>query len=200
MARSKADRELENLTDTAYERVIIHLENKGTKKAACEILNISYNVSRLDKLIEGYKEKKERDAKLRADKRGKPATPDEISYIVMEYLQGAPIDTISKSTFRGATFINSLLEKYNVPKRTASLDYKNPPMIPDDAVRNKFAINELVYSVKYDSLASIEAEFKQENENVYRIWLRHENQQQYAYQPWWELASLQGLRDIGVQI
>jgi hypothetical protein len=200
MARSKADRELENLTDSAYERVITHLENKGTKKAACEILNISYNVSRLDKLLEAYKEKKERDSKLRADKRGKPASPDEISFIVTEYLQGSPIDTISKSTFRGSTFINSILEKYGIPKRNTSLEYNKPTLIPDESVRNTFAIKELVYSVKYGSLASIEAEFKQEGENVYRIWLSHENQQQFAYQPWWELASLQGLRDIGISI
>jgi hypothetical protein len=87
MARRKV-KDDENITDASLERVIKHLENKGTKKGACQILNISYNVSRLDRLVQEYKDKKVRDAQLRAEKRGKPATPDEVSFAVREYLEG----------------------------------------------------------------------------------------------------------------
>ncbi len=190
----------ERLDDATIERVIAYLETKGaTKKNACSMMNISYNTTRLDRLIEAYKTKKENDAKRRAEKRGTPATKEEISYIISEYLAGEPVDTISKSTYRGVTFIKAILQKYAVPERNSSPDYFHPKLIPEESSRESFAIGELVYSAKYDTVALIEKELDQNNIKVYRIylkgdWLRH------AFQPAYELASLQSLRDLGVTL
>jgi len=48
----------EKLDDTNIKRVIAALTNENpiTKKEACEMLNISYNTTRLSKIIEGFKE------------------------------------------------------------------------------------------------------------------------------------------------
>lgn len=201
MARSKAQRDEENLNDAAIERVIKHLADKGTKKAACQILNISYNVARLDKLIETYLNKKEHAAKRRAEKRGTAATLEEVTYIVTEYLKGEAIVNIGNSIYRGNTFVNSVLEQYGVPKRNSSPDYFNPPIIPEVAMCQDFKIGEKVYSARYDSLATVKAEqLSKEGQKVYRLWLDHESQQQFCYQPWWELASLEPLRQAGIKL
>lgn len=190
----------ERLDDATIERVIAYLETKGaTKKNACSMMNISYNTTRLDRLIETYKTKKENDAKRRAEKRGTPATKEEISYIISEYLAGEPIDAISKNTYRGIAFIKAILQKYAVPERNSSPDYFHPKLIPEESCRESFTIGELVYSAKYDTVALIEKELDQNNIKVYRIylkgdWLRH------AFQPAYELASLQSLRDLGVTL
>ncbi len=191
----------EKLDDASLERVIKYLEEpKATKKMACQMLNISYNTSRLDKLIETFKNKKIKDAERRAEKRGKPASPEEISFIVVEYLSGTTIDSISKSLFRGATFIASVLETYAVPKRNTSTNYFKPQLIPEEAIREDFRIGEVVYSARYDSLAKIVEEVKSKQGRAYRIWLSGEKWLEFASQPVWELASLQKLRDIGIKI
>ena len=195
----------ERLDDAHMERVIAGLEPAEgkpiTKKDACQILGIAYNVTRLASLVEKYKEDKERNAKRRAALRGKPATQDEIVYVIAEYLQGETIDAISKSTFRSSGFVKGILEKYSVPIRAGKHDYFSPELIPEGAVRDKFAIGERVYSARYDSMAVIETERYDERYGwTYRIWLLADKWLQYAYQPAHELASLQHLREIGVRV
>ena len=193
----------ERLDDAHMERVISLLEPKDTnvktisKKEACQILNITYNTTRLQKLIDKYKEDKVRDAAKRAEKRGKPATVAEIQFAIQAYLEGSTVDSISKSLYRGSSFINSILEEYAVPKRKVGHSYFRPALIPDAATRQTFAIGEKVWAARYDCLAKIEGIFK---ENQYRIYLLDENKAQYAYQPAEELASLEHLRKIGVNV
>lgn len=190
----------ERLDDSNIERVIAYLEEKGaTKKVACNMLNIAYNTTRLDRLIESYLTKKEADAKRRAEKRGKPVTKDEASFIISEYLAGAPISKISESIYRGPSLIKSTLLEYAVPERQSSPNYFKPNLIPDEAVRESFQIGETVYSARYDTLAAIEKEYVQNDEFIYRIYLRGD-WHQYAYQPAHELASLSKLRDCGLQL
>lgn len=200
MATKRSDSER---LDTAHmERVILLLEPKDgtksiTKKEACNILNISYNTTRLGTLIEKYKEGKAKDAAKRAEKRGKPATEAEITYAIQSYLEGNTVDSISNSLYRGANFVNSILEQYNVPRRKVGHSYFRPALIPDAAIRSEFKIGEKVWSARYDCLAKIEGIFKP---GQYRIYLLDEKHSQYAYQPAEELASLEHLRKIGVNV
>ena len=197
--RSKDD---EKLDAASLEKVIALLEQEKpiTKKDACAMLNITYNTTRLAKLIETYKEKKAAAAAKRASLRGKPATPGEVSYIISEYLEGAPIDSISERTYRGPIFIKNILEEYSVPIRAKSHDYFRPELIPEGAMRDRFKEGEVVYSARYDSTAKIEGEIRQKGQWVYRIWLLADKWKQYAYQEAAELASLEHLRKAGVSI
>lgn len=195
----------DKLTDTNIERVIALLEpTEGkaiTKKDACQILGIAYNTTRLGQIIDKYKEKKVKEAERRAALRGKPATQDETVYIIQEYLEGATVDAISKSTYRSANFVKQLLEKHNVPIRATSHDYFNPEIIPEGAMRDRFAVGEIVYSARYDSTARIDAEQSDPRYGwVYRIWLLSDKWLQSAYQEACELASLEHLRTIGVKV
>jgi hypothetical protein len=200
---TRANKENELLTPANLDRVIAGFEAtpKMTKKDACAILGIAYNTTRLDSLIEKYLEKNARDASRRAALRGKPATSDEITYTIQEYLEGATIDAISKSIYRGPTFIKAILEKYDVPVRQTSHDYFNPELIPDGATRQRFAIGEVVYSARYDSVARIDTEQSHpQHAWIYRIWLLADKWKQSAYQPAEELASLEHLRKLGVRV
>jgi len=169
-----------------------------TKKDACAILNISYNTARLGTIIENYKEKCAKDAERRTAKRGTPATKDEVAYVIQEYLQKATIDSISKSTFRGVTFIKYILESNGVPTRAASHDYFKPELIPDAATRTEFKLGEKVYSARYDCLAEIRGVYP--GKNAYRLWLLGEDNSQFAFQPAEELASLDHIRALGVKL
>jgi hypothetical protein len=195
--RRSKNAENERLDQVHIERVIEHLANKGTKKDACSILNIAYNTSRLDKIIDKYNADKEYRAAKRAEKRGTPATEAEVSYSVKSYLEGETVDSISKSLFRGPTFVTSILEKYGVPRRQTGHSYFRPGLVPEEAMRDNFRVGEKVYSMRYDSLATIESEFKK---GVYSIYLLSDRQKQFAYQPAEELASLEHLREAGINV
>jgi hypothetical protein len=205
--KKRSELEQELMTEANILRVISLLEPKDvavkpiTKKDACQILGMAYNTTRLATIIDDFKAKRDRDARRRQALRGKAATTEEVTYIIQEYLEGNTVDAISKSTYRGATFIKAILEKYAVPIRATSHDYFNPELIPDGAVRDRFNVGEVVYSARYDSTARIDTEQSHPQHGwVYRIWLLADKWKQSAYQPAEELASLQHLRELGVRI
>lgn len=195
--RKSKSSEDERLDDASMDRAIQILANKGTKKEACSILNITYNTTRLASLIEKYKDRKATEAKKRAEKRGTSATKDEIRYAIQCYLEGDTVDSISKTLFRNPTFIANILITYNVPIRNIPHNYFRPKLIPEEATRDAFKIGEKVYSARYDSLAIIKGEFKPK---VYRIYLLSDKWQQFAYQPAEELASLEHLKELGIDL
>lgn len=209
MARGrKASVDTEKLTDTNIARVIGLLnpiegstEKPITKKNACEILGIAYNTTRLGTIISQYEERIARDKAKRAEKRGKRATAEEISYAIQEYLNGETIDSISKSLYRSPAMIKNILLENSVPIRQSSHNYFKPELIPDGAVKERFKVGDIVYSARYDSTAKIEAESEHKVYGwVYRIWLLSDAWKQYANQPACELASLDHLKELGVTV
>lgn len=181
----------EKLDDNNIARVIEYLSTKGaTKKTACEMLCIRYNTTRLDKLINTYLEKKAFETKKKAEKRGKPATLDEEKYVVTSYLEGVPVDSIAKALYRSPTFVLGIVEKLNVPKRKTRHSYFRPGLVPEEAMKESFAEGEFVFSMRYNSVAKVFGIYK----GAYRIFLLHDSQKQFAYQPAEELCSLEHLR------
>ena len=200
--------EEEKMTDANIARVILLLEpdEEGTKpitkKLACELLGMTYNTTRLASVLAEFKERKAKERERRAAKRGKPAQPDEVQYVIQDYINGETIDSISKSLYRSTQFVKGILEKYAVPIRSAKHDYFKPELIPFEAVRERFEPGQVVYSARYDSAAIVEAEIECSPKHgwVYRIWLKADKWRQYAYQPASELASLEHLKELGVKI
>ncbi|HEY9705770.1 MAG TPA: hypothetical protein V6C58_25260 [Allocoleopsis sp.] len=192
MAKTK---DTEKLTPDNIERVIKHLENKGTKKDACQILGINYNTTRLDSIITKYLERKADDAKRKAEKRGKPATSGEIAFVIQSYLEGKPVDSIANSIYRGPTFVTTILDNCGVPRRQRKYSYNTPELVPEEAIRESFSVGQVVYSMRYDCLAKIRNILKP---GVYGIILKGEDPQ-CAYQPVEELAGLDHLEKLGVK-
>lgn len=200
MAKRSKNAETEKLDYNNVEKVIALLESDKpiTKKTACEILCIAYNTSRLDKIIEKHKEKKARDKELRSQKRGKPAQPGEIQFIISGYLEGSSLEHISDSIYRSTAFVKGILDHYEVPIRARATNYNKPELIPDGAVRQYFNIGERVWSTRYNCMAEIHGELPHPQEKVYRVWLVGE--EQWAYQPASELASLEKLKELGINL
>ena len=205
--RRKSATEDELMTPANISKVIRLLEptEEGvkpiTKKDACAMLGMSYNTTRLGTIIEDFKKTQARNAERRAALRGKPASKEDIIYIISEYLNGETVDSISKMTYRSPTFIKNILEANAVPIRVPGHSYFNPELVPDGAVRDRFKIGEIVYSARYDSLARIDMETKTEKYGyIYRVWLLAEKWLQSANQEAYELASLEHLRELGVRI
>ena len=113
--KKRSELEQELMTEANILRVISLLEPKDTaakpitKKEACQILGMAYNTTRVATILEEFKAKRDRDATRRQALRGKAATSEEIVYIIQEYLEGATVDAISKSTYRGTTFVKAIL-------------------------------------------------------------------------------------------
>jgi hypothetical protein len=205
--RRKSATEDELMTPANISKVIRLLEptEEGvkpiTKKDACAMLGMSYNTTRLGTIIEDFKKTQARNAERRAALRGKPASKEDIIYIISEYLNGETVDSISKMTYRSPTFIKNILEANAVPIRVPGHSYFNPELVPDGAVRDRFKVGEIVYSARYDSLARIDMETKTEKYGyIYRVWLLAEKWLQSANQEAYELASLEHLRELGVRI
>jgi hypothetical protein len=202
--RSASEEEL--MTDANISKVIRLLEPEVgtkpiTKKDACQILGMAYNTTRLGTIIDEFKKKQARDAERRAALRGKPASKEDMVYIISEYLSGETVDSISKMTYRSPTFIKNILESNAVPIRVPGHTYFDPQLIPDGAVRDRFKIGEIVYSARYDSIARVDLEQKTDKYGfIYRIWLLSDKWLQSAYQEASELASLEHLREMGVRI
>ena len=127
-----------------------------TKREACSILNISYNTTRLDKIIEDYHDQKEYRSRRVSQNRGRPARPDEIKDIIQEYLSGENISNISKGLYRSASFVKSILEKIGVPQRpVAAEDRKNPMYLPEQCVADEFEKGEIVWSATHHAPAQV---------------------------------------------
>lgn len=205
--KKRSELETELMTPANISRVIRLLEPQEegvkpiTKKDACQILGMAYNTTRLGTIIDEFKKSQARDAQRRAELRGKPASREDIVYIISEYLAGETVDAISKMTYRSPTFIKNILEKYSVPIRVPGSTYFKPELVPDGAQRDRFKVGEVVYSTKYDSTAIIEVEkFTEKYGYIYRIFLLSDKWLQSAWQEHYELASLQHLRELGVRI
>ena len=192
----------ENLTRDNLRKVteLIRGEKPITKKSACEMLGINYNTARLDKLITQHEESEERRKRLRASKQGTPLTKEEYNEIANEFLSGTAVTNIAESLHRGIDSIKTAISDMSLPLRTPGNCYLHPELVPEGAMKAEFEIGEKVWSVRYQSLASVE-KLSQVHDtwgNCYRIWLSSDYQKQYAYQPACELASLKHLTTFGV--
>lgn len=127
-----------------------------TKKAACDMLNILYNTTRLDRIIEDYLETAAYVSKRKSMNRGKAASNTEISEAVMGYLQGMTISDIAKSLYRSPSFVKNLIERVGVPQRLTSKEQAGEvDYLPDECVSDSFEVGEIVWSARYHRAGTI---------------------------------------------
>lgn len=139
-----------------------------TKREACNILNISYNTTRLDKIIEDYHDQKEYRARRVSQNRGRAARPDEVKDIIEEYLSGENVSNISKRLYRSASFVKSILERIGVPQRPISVeDRKNPMYLPEECVADEFEEGEIVWSATHHAPAEVKKKQTREFQKVH---------------------------------
>jgi hypothetical protein len=191
----------ERLDDSTIVRVInlLNAEQPITKKTACEILNISYNTTRLNRIIEEYKSDSEFRAKRRAKNRGKPIVEGELKYVVTEYLKGENISKIAESIYHSPNKIRQTLVDNYVPFRESGVTYQRPALVPDENLKKEYEAGELVWSARYNCMAEIIklVQVTKEDGNVYAIWIFGKHNE-FGNQPWYELGSLPVLDKLGI--
>ena len=128
-----------------------------TKREACSILNISYNTTRLDKILTDFHEQREYRSRRVSQNRGRPARPDEIQDIVREYLSGENVSNIAKGLYRSAAFVKSILERIGVPQRPTKVEgRKQEYYLPEQCVADSFEEGEIVWSATHHAPAVID--------------------------------------------
>lgn len=195
-ARGIRRRDDENLTDTQLEKVVslLSADKPITKKEACELLNITYNTTRLQKIIDDYISRRDYRIKKRKELKNKPLEKSDVKYILEEYLKEPNISQIAETLFRGPNVVKKVLNKYNVPLRDSTITYTNPLNLEPENMAEDYAKDDLVYSARYASPAIIVKKLEVDNLHgtLYRIWVYSD--MQFAIQPWYELADLRVLQ------
>lgn len=201
MAKKVKAKDYEKLDNANIARVIklLSAEKPITKKEACQLLNISYNTTRLGNIIESYNSKIEFVKKRREQNKGKPVTEFEVKEIVENYLIGVSKQQISDMLYRPLSTINGVLNRYHIPERGKG-DYRKPEPIPDESLSENFEAGELAWSARYNTVVEITklVSYDKEHGNIYRIWV-FGRFNQFALQPWYELGKLDIVKQLGIK-
>jgi len=146
----------ENLSEANIQKVINLLNDKTpiSKKEACSILNIAYNTTRLQRIIDDYEDKVSYRTLRKKQNRGRRATSEEIREAVERFLSGDSFAEIASGLFRSPSFVKGIIERVGVPQKTdEGIDY-----LPDECCAEQFADGELVWSARYHAPAIVDRE------------------------------------------
>lgn len=203
MRRGVKKKEGEKLDDANIEKVIGLLEGDKpiTKKEACQVLNISYNSSRLGRIITEYQEKQERRKKNFAANRGRSLDDTEIKRIISWYLEGYNVSDLQEMLYRPASKIKWVLEHYGVPVRVRGEEANRISLIPEQAVKDSFHPGEYVWNARHQAVSEIiklEGESKDSLSNVYQVYVYEKSEHarrggRYDYARAEDLGSLEHL-------
>lgn len=212
MRRTKR-KEHENLTGTNIRKVIrlLNSEDPITKKEACDILNITYNTTRLNKIIEEYQEEAAFRKKKVNEKRGTLPSTFEIATIAEAYMEGDSLSDISKRIYRSVNFVKNVINKVGVPRRVTLEEAANIEYLPEECVSEDFVAGEIAWSAKYHTSCEVMAKLEDSkyydkyNTHCYKIWLREHSELRdsggfFAYVPGYDLGKLSHLEEYGVNV
>ena len=187
----------EKLDDLTLGRVVSLLEQDSpiTKKVACDILNISYNTTRLAGIIQEYKDKLEYAERRKKQLKGTDIIGLELKDLVVSYLTGESIASISRRLFRSTHTIKTKIKDIHLPEKITKPNYKYPELLPEEMVAEEFALKEYVWSAKYNCVAQIMDVF---SPGVYCIYI-FGKYMEFGYQPVHELGKLDILKQFSLQ-
>ena len=155
MPRGVRAKSHEKLDDTNLQRVWEALNNNSpiTKKEACEMLNITYNTTRLNNILEEHRDTMQYRAKRKASLKGTKATDAEIKQVIEWYLEEMPVSEIGKSMYRSSTFVKNIINKVGVPEKRPKTEQGGGAKVgylPDECVSESFEEGEKVWCARYD--------------------------------------------------
>ncbi len=220
----------EKLDEANLNRVsaLLNQDNPITKKEACEMLNISYNTTRLSRILDEHNEVVSFREVRKSQNRGKKATTLEIKEAIESYLNGETVSDISKRLFRSTTFVKNILDRVGVPEKLPKTKRKGPAYLPDECVSESFEEGEKVWSASYHAPAIIKQEYTKEYQDanagiryinyeekygcsLYSIWVIEGDTEWSdhfgymtggfnAHQLAYDLGSLKHLKEYGVKL
>ena len=150
----------ENLTETNIQHVIELLNNDKpiTKKEACSMLNISYNTTRLSKIIDEHVETVQFRERRKAQNKGKGASEQEIKQTVSFYLDGSNISDIAKVLYRSPAFIKGIIDRLGIPQKLSMTDFdgRRNALLPEQCVAEEFKLEEKIWAVRQNYPAIVQ--------------------------------------------
>lgn len=149
-------RDHENLSDSNIQKVIelLSADTPISKKEACGILNITYNTTRLQNIIDDFEDKRAYKEKRKAQNRGKAATDSEIGEVIERFLSGDAISSIAAGIYRSPGFVKAIIDRIGIPQKTeGSIDY-----LPDECCAETFEEGEIVWAARYSCPAVVQHE------------------------------------------
>lgn len=157
MVRKIKKKDHENLSESNISKVITLLNGNQpiSKKEACDMLNIAYNTTRLQRIIDDYEDKVEYRELRKKQNRGRGASNEEIREAVERYLSGESLAEIASGLFRSSGFVRSLIERVGVPSVSRE---SGIAVLPDSCIAESFAPGEIVWSAVYQKPARIDHE------------------------------------------
>lgn len=208
-------KEHEKLTDQNISKVIELLsgEKPITKREACEMLNISYNTSRLDTIITNWKEDRDRKKKRRAEKRGKPISDSEICTIVERRLSGDSLKEISESIYRSNAVVQVILDEVGVPEKAMGDERFKPSILPEECISEEFFPGEIAWSAAHHTSCEIIEKLDKKYVDkyavpCYKVWVREKSKEEsnfshinggyYAYVEAYNIGKLSHLEKYGI--
>ena len=184
MVRGVRQKKHEKLDAANLDKVIALLESDSpiTKKEACEILNITYNTTRLKRIIEEHKDILSYRETRKNQLRGKRATSDEIKSVIVAYLDGDTTSSIAESLYRSTTFVRNIIDKAGVPQKLSkeahSKCYRHKyAMLPEQCVAEEFEVGERVWSVRDNCIAIIKRENTVEHQVTHAGYVGYQNKE-----------------------
>lgn len=153
-------KEHENLSHAEIRKVVnlLEAETPITKKEACVMLNITYNTTRLAKIVEDFHEREAYIKKRKEQKKGQPADNSEITEVVLCYFREESLVDIATRQYRSLSFIERLVDNIGLPIIRFKKDRKGPALIPDKCIGTSFEPKEVVWSAADDCLAYVSHE------------------------------------------
>jgi hypothetical protein len=157
LVRKIKKKDHENLSESNISKVIDLLTGNQpiSKKVACDMLNIAYNTTRLQRIIDDYQDKIEYRELRKKQNRGRGASNEEIREAVERYLSGESIAEIASGLYRSSGFVRSLIERVGVPSVSRE---SGIAVLPDSCIAESFAPGEIVWSAVYQKPARVDYE------------------------------------------
>jgi hypothetical protein len=149
----------EKLTDVNILKVISLLARPDTpitKKEACEILNIRYNTTRLQKIIDEFEEIRSYKTMRKNQNKGKGATRAEIKEVLELYLGGDNISVIAKQMYRSNAFIKAIIDRVGMPEKLPQGFSRNQDiLLPEQCIAESFEVGERVWAARENAPAKV---------------------------------------------
>lgn len=198
MARAPIEKPSDELIDAAAKA----LQDGSTKKAACEIMGIKYNTTRLDKLIAERYEDIDRTARLKKQVRGRAPQTAEIADWAKSYFDGDSMSEIAKYAYRSVAVVKRELDKAGVLIKEGSAYPLDPSPLPEICYSEEFSKGERVWVPGYNCIGEINKEVPTKTGfKGYQVYLLDgERAGMYVHYSSFELGSLRHLKELNIDV
>lgn len=152
----------EEIPEAKIRNAIWYIKTGKTKKFVCDFLGINYNTTRLNKIIEDFKAKEEREKQLKEKAKNAEITEATKKEIIKSYLNGEAQSAIAKLYFISAPRVKKVLMEANVPLRARgkNAEAKTEHIVQDLDI--KFKVGDRAFSGPENSFVSILKVFDEE--------------------------------------